>query len=679
MRRLLTAVFVVCLVTAGFAPAVGLAAADASTGTETHSDRAAVSAAGTAPAAASAAPNGSAANGSTADGTTLTVLAYNDVQTAAAENGSFPRLVTLVERRRAAHDNPTVVVGAGDQVSPHALSPVSQWRAPVDVLNQIEPDADVVGNHDLDYGFDAVPEFAGASNYPWLTANVVNESTGEPIEGTKAYHVVEKDGVRVAFVGLADGAIEPKTAVDFEEEGVEVRDYRTVGPETARMLKEEKDVDVVVALAHIGVPDAKKLAEADTGNYIDAIAVGDDEKYYPPNETAGSVIFEGVARAEYLAEVNLTVEDGDVTHWNGRLVSTEGVPKDEQASATIEEYRSAGLGEVVAYSETELDARFATNYHRESGYGNLVTDAMRARTGADVAITNAGGIRSNRVYGPGNITVGDVSNTLPFANTLVTVRLTGEELKETLASQVVTLESETGQQYGEEISQQVSGVTFEWVPHEDVPPSERIRDVHVNGERLDPDATYTVTVNSYMAGGGSSYPLADEPRVSTTPEVLANVVTDYMEEQGTVAPTVEGRMQRVDADVGDETVTVDGNGMVVLQYEAPDDAASINASSVRFVTPDGAVEPEQANVDGDRMTLVFSDSAVSEVVDEGGCYDVYATYESTEHELVYFESARLNGDVDVRVRHASAGSDDAAEEEPEEPVPTDVAVPLVAP
>lgn len=131
---------------------------------------------------------------------------------------------------------------------------------------------------------------------------------------------------------------------------------------------------------------------------------------------------------------------------------------------------------------------------------------MRAETGADVAITNAGGIRSNRVYDPGNITGGDVFNALPFKNTVASVRLTGAELKEVLASQIIPLESKAGQKYGAEMTMQVSGVRFEWVGHEG---QEKINDVSVGGEPLNSNATYEVAVNSYMLGGGDGYPLTN--------------------------------------------------------------------------------------------------------------------------------------------------------------------------
>lgn len=625
MRRLLTALLLAVVVTAGAVPA---GAAPTNEGGHT----------------AELSAEATNTTNATAGATTVTLLTYNDVQTAAAKTGTFPRLVEVVHRRRVAHDNPTVVVGGGDQVSPHALSPVSQWRAPVAVLNHMSPAADVVGNHDLDYGLDAVENYSAASEFPWLAANLVDESDGEIIDGTKPYHVVERGGVRIGFVGLVDDAIKGKTAVNFSEQGVRVADYREVGTETATMLKEEKNVDVVVALAHVGVPDAKELANASEN--IDAIVVGDDEIYYPPQETSGTVIVEGVARAEYVGEVNMTVEGGEVTAWNGRLVNvTSETPTNETAADLIQGYHdNVSLDSTVGRTTVALDATFATNYHEESRYGNLVTDAMRAKTGADVAVTNAGGIRSNSVYGPGNITGGDVFNTLPFANTLVTVRLSGAELERVLESQVVTLSSETGRKFGEEISQQVSGVRFEWVPHGEA----QVREIYVNGEPLREDATYTVTVNSYMAGGGSGYPLADAPRVATTDTLLAEAVIDYFEAEGTVSPGVEGRMRRVDTDLSDGGVYLDGEGRVVLSYDAPANATRAVDGTFYATDGDHRVAPEKVFLHDGRLVVQFDDAALAAAFESGDAIEVYGGYEGgIEDRLVYFDHARVNADLTV--------------------------------
>ncbi|WP_435159431.1 hypothetical protein [Haladaptatus sp. DFWS20] len=149
MRTLCTILLTLCLLTGTVAPAIATSA------TPTTDNR---SMPGT-----DTVTNAPTAQSSS---TTLTILSYNDVQTAAVENGTFPRMATLINRRKVAHDNPTVVLGGGDQVSPHSLSPLTTWKTPIKGLNVIDPDAEVIGNHDLDYGFEAVENFSAESEFP---------------------------------------------------------------------------------------------------------------------------------------------------------------------------------------------------------------------------------------------------------------------------------------------------------------------------------------------------------------------------------------------------------------------------------------------------------------------------------------------------------------------------------
>ena len=652
MRRL-TAVLLICLIVAASVPGGALAPP----GTASAADPGALPDRGTAPAAA--------ANGSNT--TTLTVLSYNDIQTAMARTDNMPRLAELIAERRAAHDNPTVLVGGGDEISPHALSPVSGWGLPVEVLNRLDPAAEAVGNHDLDYGADGFANASAASEFPWLAANLVNESTGEPIRGANGTYVVERDGVRIGFVGLVDEAIIGKTALDFDEAGIELRDFAAVGPERAEYLKEQRNVDVVVALAHIGVPESEELARADDGA-IDLIVTGDDEVLHPPAETSGTTIVEAGSEATHLAETNLTLSNGEVTAVNGRLIEvTEGMPRNESVLGIIERARETGLDRVVGRSTVELNATSEANYHRETALGNAITDAFRAETGANVAITNAGGIRTDEVYPPGNVTVGDATSILPFTNTLVTVRLNGSQLREVLASQVVTLSSEEGQQYGTEISQQVSGVRFEWVPHEGAEPT--IRDVYVNRAgpdeeanwtRLREDENYTVTVNSFMAGGGDGYPLENATRVSESGVLYSTAFIEYVEERGVVSPEVEGRMRLVDTPVGNASVSVAGDGeTVTVRYDAPANATAVNASSFYALDADGErVAATDATLSEGAVTVTFDRGNLSGLAAGATDLNVYGSYTDSYYDdkRAYWTSSVLSGELDVTGVDAGGGT-----------------------
>jgi len=620
MRRTLTVLVVLCLVTVGFAPAVS--AADAQADGATTAD-----------------------NESSAQQTTLTILQYNDIQTAASQDGNFPRLAYLIDQRRAAHDNPTVVLGGGDQVSPHSLSPTSQWRTPIEALNAIEPDADVIGNHDLDFGFEAVENFSAQSNFPWLMANVVQEDSGEPIPGTSPTTVIEKGDVKVGVIGIADEAIKGKTAVDFDEKGYVVRDHVETTQEYATQLKQEENVDVVVVLGHIGIPESEEIAR--NVDEVDAIAVGDDEREFPPEEISGTIVMEAEGRAAHLNEVNLTIEDGEVVSWNGRMLDvTEDLPKDEEVSSIITEARGEQLSTVLGTSEVELDSRFASNYADETALGNMITDAFRWKTGAEVAITNAGGIRSNSVYGPGEITAGDVYSVLPFGNTLVTVELTGAELKQLLASQVTT--ARTGE-FGGQAQLQVSGVQYEWADNAFLPWDERIRDIYVNGEPLDEDETYTVTVNSYMAGWDGSV-LEDAPRVSTTEALYGTVTAQYIQDQGTVAPEDTDRIRRTDAVVPSAPVLTDGEGTATAVVRRPAFSENISEDSFYVLNETGhRLEAESVVVSENRIFVRFDDAALRQLAENSDDLELYGEYvdPTTNDQRVAWETSVLNSDITV--------------------------------
>jgi hypothetical protein len=172
-------------------------------------------------------------------------------------------------------------------------------------------------------------------------------------------------------------------------------------------------------------------------------------------------------------------------------------------------------------------------------------------------------------------------------------------------------------------------------------------------EKLDENATYEVAVNSFMAAGGSGYPLEDKPRVETTDKLLATIVIDYMEARDTVNPQVEGRMERVDSDASDAEVRADGNGKVVLTLDAPSDVESVEADSFSLTakTPGvGTVSAEKVVFDAedDRLMVRFDDAALANYVNgEDAELDLYGEYESSQYEFVYFENARLNADITV--------------------------------
>lgn len=570
------------------------------------------------------------------DGTNLTVIQYNDIQTAMADNESMGRLVGAINDRKAATDNPTVVVGGGDEVSPSSLSAVSEWRVPVDVLNVVDPAAEVVGNHDLDYGFEAVANFSEESEFPWLVANVRAEDGGN-IPGTQNYTTVERDGLTIGILGLVDDAIDPKTAVDFEEEGYEVTDWSAAGQEVATTLEEEENADVVIALTHTGISESREIAN-NTDN-IDVIVSGDDEVLYEPQITSGTVITEAGGEATHLGEVNLSVSDDGVGFTDGRLYDLgEGDwSMNETANEVVQAGRTEDLATVAGETTAPLDSTFG-NYADDTGWGRIIGDAFLAQTGADVAMTNAGGIRGNFVIDEGELTYDDIYTSLPFGNTLVTKSMTGAQIVDYLAETSSPFDSD----FGVQPELQVGGLTYEVVDRPN--PDRKVTDVHVQGEPIRMGETYEVAVNSYMAGGPT---LSEYETVEEDLTLYGTAAVNYIEQQGTVTPPAEDRIRRTTRSLGEPTMSLDGD-TATLQYEVPDAVDSIESSSFTLMNEtSGQIAAENAELADETLQISVDQPELVALSERSDTVQLYGTYNDSEidDDRSGFENSRLNANA----------------------------------
>jgi 5'-nucleotidase len=163
---------------------------------------------------------------------------------------------------------------------------------------------------------------------------------------------------------------------------------------------------------------------------------------------------------------------------------------------------------------------------------------MRASVGADIALTNGGGIRGDTVYEPGTeLTRKMVLSELPFGNVTVKLEISGTTLLAALEHGVAKVEDSRGQFL------HVSGMSYVFDPAQ--PAGSRVVSVQVGHQPLDPNATYTLATNDFIAKGGDDYGILQglkrliDPSAGT---LIAAAVMNYLEAQGSIAPTLEGRI-----------------------------------------------------------------------------------------------------------------------------------------
>jgi 2',3'-cyclic-nucleotide 2'-phosphodiesterase (5'-nucleotidase family) len=226
----------------------------------------------------------------------------------------------------------------------------------------------------------------------------------------------------------------------------------------------------------------------------------------------------------------------------------ESVASDTEVAGVVAGYENQlkqiypGLDDKLGTSTVELEARSAVVRRHECNFGNLLADTYRSSLSADIALVNSGGIRSDKTYGPGDITRRDILSILPNKNSLVKVRVTGAQIKLLLENGVSTAGEEDGR------FPQVSGMSFEYNPTR--PVGSRVTKIEIGGAAIDPARQYSLAINSYTFSGGDSYNFKDiaEADVLVKPNtgpVDRDLLIDVIQKMGTIAPMVEGRIKAI--------------------------------------------------------------------------------------------------------------------------------------
>ncbi|HSE83946.1 MAG TPA: 5'-nucleotidase C-terminal domain-containing protein [Thermodesulfobacteriota bacterium] len=473
----------------------------------------------------------------------ITLLHLNDVYQSSpvdkGTRGGLARVATLRDKIKAESPN-TLLILAGDTISPSVASKVFKGRQMIEAWNAVGLDYAVLGNHEFDLGDLVLRERMQESRFLWLASNVFDKRTGKPFGNMLPYIIRDFRGLKIGFFGV----LTPDTARTSKPgPNVEFLDpYKTA----ARLVPEMKarGAKVIVAISHLPMSQDKKLARSAP---IDVIIGGHEHE--PLQSLSGCTpIFKVGSDARNLGRIDLNIAEGSGTlesiDWE-IIPVTKDVPEDPEVAAVVSKYESklsSELDKPVGQTSVILDARQDTNRSQETNLGSFIADAYRISVDADVALLNGGSIRSNTTYGPGEITQKDILSILPFENPIVKVEVTGATLRAALEHGVsrIVEDKEAG------CFPQVSGLEFTYDPSR--PPGSRIVSVTVNGQPLGEQKTYTLATNTYVINGGDAYTMFRDVRYLVTPEegqVEPAVIMNAISTAQTIAPQTNGRIKRI--------------------------------------------------------------------------------------------------------------------------------------
>lgn len=378
-------------------------------------------------------------------------------------------------------DGPFIVLSGGDNWTGPAISTWVEGESMVEVMNAMDYDASAIGNHEFDFGLEALAMRTSEANFPYLSANTAWEDSGNyPLDlGILPFAVKDVMGLNVAIIGLSTtdtatttmpSVVAPLVFTDYAEA------LRKVMPSVKQL-----GPDLIIVISHVCMDELRELASAVADLDIAMMGSGHcnelvAEKIGDTIMLGGGYHFSSYAKAviDYDVRSASVIGSSFTTHQNS------AGSEDAVIAQIVGQWRSLSketLAEYLGFSEREWD-RSGSELRQ-----TIINSWLEYDVTADVAITNAGGIRSS--IDAGEISLGSVVSMLPFSNTIIATQLSGRVLQRAL------------EQGGRPVFAGLTKAEGEWI-------------VRRTGMALADDGLYRVLINSFMYDGGDDFGMVAE-------------------------------------------------------------------------------------------------------------------------------------------------------------------------
>lgn len=483
--------------------------------------------------------------------------------------GGAAVLAAYLKQAQAGMEEKTLITIMGDQVGasppasgllhdePSILFINSLGNKYCTTENRMNPLCNIVatvGNHEFDRGqkamFDLIygtanpptddwislPNYPGAS-YPYISANIVDETTGKPLFPPYSIKVV--NNIRIAFIGAvlknAADSMFPANAegVKFLDEAQSINQYI---PEV-----KAKGAQIIVVIMHEGGNQIPYEGETKTDTKVegsinnivdqlddvDVVMGGHTHQFlnaFIPNHNGTNILVtQANSYSASFAEVTLQIDaqSHKIKKKWAQIITTfadrwPGNAPDEQAQKLVQLAEDKVAPVINSHVGTSQNALLRkTNAHGESNLGNLVADALRIVMNTDIGITNPHGMRDD--ISPGAITWGKIYSVLPFSNNIVSLSLSGQDIYELLEQQWMGAYTNM---------LQISGISYSYDSRQ--PIGHRIIAIQHNGKPLNRKKIYTIATPDFLASGSGVFSVMKRGKILSVGENDHNTVIRYV-------------------------------------------------------------------------------------------------------------------------------------------------------
>jgi len=465
----------------------------------------------------------------------IVVLSINDFHGAlapAGKNVGAVKLVDALKAEKAKNPEGTIVVSAGDNYQGSAMSNLMYGEPVSAVFKEMGIELSAVGNHEFDWGVDRISKWAEDGGFTFVCTNIYDKRTNQPVDWAEPFAIIEKEGVKVGFIGLAT----PETAYKTLKANVENYEFRDPVEVITEWVPKVKDAgaDIIIALTHLGSFQDKEGNI--TGEAADLCAVDGVDAVISAHThqrvcglVNGKPFVQAYKYGRSFGKLTFIFDE------NNKLLSAEpfldnlykraDTLKDDANTLAIygkyEEELNPVLGKVLGKTTVDLDH---DRYAGPSLLGEWVCEIMKDKAGVQIAMTNGGGLRTN--IPAGEITAGKLYEVMPFDNTLYTMKLSGADIKANIEHGIMN----------EDIGWvQIAGVRVTYNPGAEA--GSRITSMVLeDGTPVEMDKYYTVVTNDFMFTGGDKYDFKNAKDGLNTFVPIRDALMEAVEKAGVISP-----------------------------------------------------------------------------------------------------------------------------------------------
>ncbi len=441
----------------------------------------------------------------------IVIISTNDIH---GKIEQFPKLATFVERVKKKHSN-VILVDAGDRFTgnPHVDHAKEKGFPIISLMNDLGYEIGTLGNHEFDFGQKILRTRINDAIFPIICANI-NSSRGE-LDSIPPYHIIEKDGIKIGFIGLVQTGPDQIPSTNPEHLKDITFDHYLDKVEDYRLLKQQ--CDVLIGLTHLGVDEDSILATQMPE--LDIIIGGHSHTLLEsPKKINNVMIGQTGLKLQYAGLTILKFKKDKLTERSYRSCLIDTITRVDSCMARKVSY---------FMEQSEFKEIIGTTSHpfkSQESIGNIVTDAMLYSTASDFAFYNQGGIRLAELPQE-DITMETILSIEPFGNHIVLHELSLTDIKALILNHF--------NQEDHAIDLYVSPGSYTIIQDQQGKGIDVIFKDQ-NGRPLVEKTTYEVALNNYVS---IEYDFPDKGKGRHTDISIVNAMIDFIRANTPIAPT----------------------------------------------------------------------------------------------------------------------------------------------